>query len=304
MVGSVTRGSLLPARYPLLVGALAIILGELAFASMGVGIRFVAAELPNAMIVFFRNLVGLLFFLPWVLRRGFGVLATPVPGLHLLRALAGVSAMYCFFYAIAHITLAEAMLLKLTAPIFIPLVALLWLREEVTALVWLGIGIGFAGVVMILDPGQGDSLLRVSPVALIGLLGGLLAAVAKVTIRRLSRSEPTARIVFFFAAIATAVSAVPLSWFWQTPSAMAFAWLVLIAGCATVGQFLLTTGLSLAPASRISAFGYFSVIFAAGYGWLLWDESVSWDFAIGSVLIAGAGLLASRRRSPSVLSVP
>ena len=283
-------------KRPILIGALCIILGELAFASMGVGVRFVSGELPNAMVVFFRNLLGLLIIGPWLLRRGLGGLSSSVPGLHLLRGVAGVGAMYCFFFAIAHIPLAEAMLLKLTAPIFVPLVVFLWLREEVTAPVWLAIGIGFAGVVVILAPALGQGSHGLSPVALIGLLGGALAALAKVTVRRLSYSEPTSRIVFYFALIATAVSAVPLLWSWQTPSAGAVAWLVLVAACATLGQLLLTTGLSLAPASRMAAFAYSSVIFAAGYGWLIWHEALTWDLAAGSVLIAAAGLLAGRRR--------
>ncbi len=284
-------------RYPLIIGGLCIIAGEYFFASMGVGIRFVAAELPNEIIVFFRNLLGLLILAPWLVRGGIGSVATSVPGLHLLRATAGVAAMYCFFYAIAHIPLAEAMLLKLTAPIFIPLVAWLWLREEVTARVWLAIGIGFAGVLVILEPGLEHGLAGISPVALIGLSGGALAAVAKVTVRRLSRSEPTARIVFYFALIATAVSALPLTWAWQTPSLHAAGWLLVVAGCATLGQLALTTGLSLAPASRMGPFGYFSVVFGAAYGWMIWGERLSWAVAAGSALIALAGLLASRRRT-------
>jgi drug/metabolite transporter (DMT)-like permease len=285
---------------PLLIGALCIILGELCFASMGVGVRMVAGQLPNEVVVFFRNVLGLLFLMPWLLRPGASGLRTQVPMLHLLRGVAGVSAMYCFFYALAHLPLAEAMLLKLTAPLFIPLVALLWLREDVSSKVWLGLGVGFAGVVVILEPG----LRGVSPVALIGLLGGALAAVAKVTVRRLSRDEPTPRILFYFALVATAVSATPMIWAWETPSAPMLGWLIGLAGCATLGQFLLTTGLSLAPAARMGTFGYFAVVFGAGYGWLIWAEQLSLGFFVGSVLVAAAGVLVSHRAAPGTLLNP
>jgi drug/metabolite transporter (DMT)-like permease len=127
-----------------------------------------------------------------------------VPGLHLLRAAAGVTAMYCFYYAIANIPLADAMLLKLTAPIFMPVIAVLWLQERVTGTLALGLCVGFIGVTVVLDPSLDEHGLAVSPIALIGLLGGVLAALAKVTVRRLSRSEPTTRIVFYFALIAGA----------------------------------------------------------------------------------------------------
>lgn len=282
----------------LMQGAAFIVLGELCFASMGVGIRLVSAELDNTMIVFARNILGLALLLPWLMQRGLGNLATAVPGLHLLRAGAGVTAMYCFFYAIAAMPLAEAMLLKLTAPIFMPVIAVLWLHERVTPALALALGIGFAGVAVILNPSFADGGLSVSPVALIGLLGGVLAALAKVTVRRLSRSEPPTRIVFYFALIATAISAVPLTWSWQTPSLPAAVGLVGIAVAATLGQLSLTRGLSLAPASRMGVFGYSAVVFGAAYGWLLWDEPLTLATITGTLFIAVAGLLAARATRP------
>lgn len=268
---------------------------------MGVGIRVVSAELPNAMIVFGRNLIGLMLLAPWLLRHGIGDVKTRVPGLHLLRAVAGIAAMYCFFHAIAELPLAEAMLLKLTAPIFIPLIAIAWLHERVTGLLWVALGIGFAGVILILEPDPSRAWAGISPVALIGLLGGVLAAVAKVTVRRLSRSESTGRIVFYFALIGGSISALPLFWSWQTPTPSALLWLLGIGIAATLGQLALTRGLSLAPASRMGAFGYFSVVFGAGYGWLLWDEPVTLAVALGSLSIAVGGLLASRSWQPRAL---
>lgn len=280
------------------LGAVFVITGELMFASMGVGIRFVAEELPNELIVFFRNLISLFLLAPWLLRGGIGGFKTSVPHLHLLRGIAGVSAMYCFFYAIANIPLADAMLLKLTSPLFIPLVALFWLREPVSTRVWLAIAIGFGGVIFILRPG----LDGVSPVALIALLGGMFASVAKVTVRRLSSSEPPLRIVFYFALTAALISSVPLTWAWQTPSPTAFGWLLAVALFATLGQVCLTNGLSLAPAARMGSFGYFAVIFGAAYGWLLWDEVLMWWTVAGTVLIVTAGMLAASR--PAVGEAP
>jgi drug/metabolite transporter (DMT)-like permease len=106
-----------------------VILAELMFVIMGAMVKAASATLPNEMIVFFRNLFGLAAVLPLVLREGIPGLATRVPQLHLMRALAGVGAMYCFFYSLGQLPLADAMLLKLTAPIFIPMIALLWLGE-------------------------------------------------------------------------------------------------------------------------------------------------------------------------------
>ncbi|MEJ2395975.1 MAG: EamA family transporter, partial [Candidatus Thiodiazotropha sp.] len=116
-------------RQNLLLGALFILLAELFFASMGAAVKMVTAELPSEMAVFMRNLFGLALMTPLVWRRGLNGLKTGIFHIHLLRSLAGVSAMYCFFYALAHLQLADGMLLKMTSPLFMPLIALLWLGE-------------------------------------------------------------------------------------------------------------------------------------------------------------------------------
>jgi drug/metabolite transporter (DMT)-like permease len=278
----------------LLSGALFIIAAELMFACMGATIRHLSLELNNGMLVFARNLVGLLLIGLLFARPGWRGLRTQVPHLHLLRGTAGLGAMYCFFYAIAHMPLANAMLLKLTAPLFMPLVALAWLGERFTWHVVAALTVGFGGVILILLP----DFSTLAPVASIALLGGVLAAVAKVTVRRLSATEPATRTVFYFAAIGTGVSLVPLFWMWTTPSPTALAWLLLLGAFATLGQLLLTRGMGCAPAARLGPFTFFSVVFGAVLGWVFWDEVLGWPVIAGSLLVLGSALLVGRGRRP------
>jgi drug/metabolite transporter (DMT)-like permease len=281
-------------HHRLLSGALLIVSAELMFAFMGASIRQVSFELNNGVIVFGRNLIGLGLVLAITARYGVSSLHTTVPHLHLLRGAAGVGAMYCFFFAIAHMALAEAMLLKLTAPLFMPLVALFWLDERFTWHVVAALAIGFTGVTTIILPDFGD----MAPVASIALLGGALAAVAKVTVRRLSATEPASRIVFYFAAIGTLVSVVPLLWLWQTPTTQQWLWLLVIGLFATGGQFLLTRGMASAPAARLGPFTFFSVVFGAVIGWWLWEEVLQWTTVAGSLLIMASALLVGRGLRP------
>ncbi|MCB1801620.1 MAG: DMT family transporter [Gammaproteobacteria bacterium] len=275
-------------------GALLIATAELMFALMGASIRVLSADLNNGMIVFARNIVGLGLLLALTLHPSHRGLATRVPHLHLLRALAGLGAMYCFFYAIANMPLANAMLLKLTAPLFIPLVALAWLDERFTWHVVAALAIGFSGVGLILTP----DFAQFAPVTMVALLGGALAAVAKVTVRRLSRTEPAARTVFYFAAIASAVSLLPLLWMWQTPTPRMLGWMLILGILATAGQFLLTRGMACAPAARLGPFAFLSVVFGALLGWFFWDEVLYWSTAFGALLVLASGLIASAGRQP------
>lgn len=284
-------------RQSITQGAILIVASEFMFASMGAAVKTASLTLPNEMLVFMRNLVGLGILLPLLLRGGLSSLATQVPHLHLLRALAGVSAMYCFFYALANLPLADGMLLKMTAPIFMPLVAWLWLREEITPLALIAVPVGFLGVALVLRP-EGT----LTYVALVGVAGGALAALAKSTVRRLTHTEPATRIVFYFAVLAAMVSAIPMGWAWRMPQGPEWGLLLFVGAAGTAGQFLLTRGYAAAPAARVGPFTYFSVIFAALYGYLFWGEGLTPGFVSGAVLIALAGVLALRGR-PRTLAV-
>ena len=168
------------------------VMASFLFAAMGATIKIASHRLDNEMVVFLRNLIGLLLILPLIWRMGPALIRTHRPGMHLLRALTGLSAMYCFFYALAHLNLAEAMLLNYSAPLFIAVIAVLWLGEQVTLTLCIALLCGFAGIALILKPDTGI----IAPAALIGSLAGLFAGIAMVSIRRMSDSEPAMRIVY------------------------------------------------------------------------------------------------------------
>jgi drug/metabolite transporter (DMT)-like permease len=279
-------------------GALFVLGSSLTFAILGAMVKVVSCSLNNVMVVFFRNLCALLFILPWVwYRRPPGGVKTACLQIHLIRSVAGLAAMYCFFYAVAHIKLSEAFLLASTAPLFIPLIAYLWIREPVPKKIRGVIVIGFVGIVLILKPGFGIF----QPVAVVGLGAGLFAALAMVSIRRMSASEPTLRIVFYFTLLGTLISGVPLAWSWQSPDPKIWWFLVLIGLLAAVGQFLLTKGYGLAPAAQVGPFTYMNILFAVLFGWLFWEELLdAWTW-IGAFLICTAGVVAAQRTTSHAL---
>ena len=262
------------------------------FATMGVAVRFASAELPNEMVVFLRSFFGLIFLLPWIYHHKVISLATIRFYGHLSRSLAGLAAMYCFFYAIANLQLAEAILLNYTAPIFISVIALVWLGEKVSGKILLAIVTGFAGVCLILKPGYNV----ISQAAWIGLASGMLAALAMVSIRNLSTTEPTIRIVFYYSVITTVVSAIPLIWYWQTPDLQTLTIMVVAGLVASLGQLLLTYSYSHAPAARIGPYTYATVVFAAVYGWIFWSEKPDVLTLSGAVLVIFAGIIALHTR--------
>ena len=249
------------------------------------------------MYLFFRNLFGLLILLPLIFKLGVKTLKTDNLKWHFLRSLSGVSAMYCFFYALSELPLADAMLLKISAPLFIPIIAFVWLSEHISLRAIMAILIGFLGVILVLKP---TGAVHIASIA--GLMGGALAALAKVTIRRMSDTEPTSRIVFYFGLISLIIATIPMFWFWQNPNQKEWLLLILLGGFGTFGQLFLTKAYTLAPASRIAPFTYSSILFAAAIGWIFWNEIVTLLTVSGAFLIIMAGILIIQEKKVSKLT--
>src|SRR5581483_11761771 len=186
------------------------------------------------------------------------------------RAGFGAAAMYCFFYAIAKLPLAAAMLLTYSTPLYVPFIAWIWIAERPPLIVFPAAIIGIVGIGFIVRPSSGFDLAA----GLVGALAGVLAAGAMVGIRRISDTEPASRIVFYFALLATIIAAVPMTWAWRTPDLRESALLIATGLTATWGQLCLTRAYSLAPAARIGPFTYTSVVFSALLAWWLWGESL------------------------------
>jgi drug/metabolite transporter (DMT)-like permease len=283
-------------------GALFMMASAVLFACMAAAVRLAAGELPNAPIVFFRHFIMLVFLLPWLVGQGPSALATrDLPG-HLVRGLAGVSAVACYFYAIARLRLADAVLLNQSMPLFIPLVERGWLGERVPPRLWGVLLLGFGGLVFILKPGTGVF----EPAALVGLASAALASIAQVGIRRLTRTEPVTRIVFYFGLVASVVALPPAVHWWRTPSLRTWLALLVMGVFATLGQLTLTRAYRHAPAASVGPFLYVGPVFAGLLDFLLWRRLPDRWFVIGALVVIGAASLALRLRgrAPAAAAPP
>lgn len=264
---------------------------SLMMAAMSTMIKLAAPVIGTEMVVFLRSAFGLLFLLPVLARRGLAVLRTRRFGGHLARCWFGLAAMYCFFYAIGHMPLAEAVLLNYSSPIFTAIIASAWLRERASSKIFIAVGLGLLGVGLILKPGG----VPWAPAAWVGAISAVLAALAMVNIRRMSDTEPIYRIVLYFSLVSATTSAVPLLWAWRTPSLHVLGLMAAAGLMASLGQLLLTYSYSTAPAARVGTLSYSTVVFAALIGWALWGERPDGFSIAGAVFIAYAGMLVTQR---------
>lgn len=259
------------------------------FSVMGVCIRFASHTVDNATVVFFRNFVGLFIFLPLIFNKGISFFKTEKLWMHTWRSVAGLTAMYGFFYAIAHLKLSNAMVFTYSSPIFIPLIAWLFLKEKVTQSMLLAAAIGFIGVLCVAKPDSGLFNLM----SMIGLSASFLAAMAFVTVRALTQTEPPERIVFYFCLIGTLISMVPMFWHWRPYTLTELGYLIAAGLLANTSQLFLSNAYKLAPAGQIGPVNYITIFFAGLWGYLFWEEIPDLYSLLGLGLIFCGILLCS-----------
>lgn len=268
----------------ILAGGGLILLAAASYACMGALVKL-GKVVPDQQLVFMRNFVCLLVLLPWILLPKPKALATPVLGTHLIRAVAGLLNMYCFFFSIRYILLADAMLLNNTMPLFIPLVLLVWKGKKIPLKLIPGLIIGFIGVIFILRP----SMELFKPAALVALASGFFMSISMAGIRELGKFEPIYRILFYYFLISSIISFIPLFWGWEFHTPLTWLILVGVGIFAAVYQYFLTKGYQYAPAQKISPLIYFAVILSGAFDWIFWGDVPELMSYIGVVLvIAGA----------------
>jgi drug/metabolite transporter (DMT)-like permease len=253
--------------------------------------------IPILEIVAARSLVSLALSYFDVRRRGVSLWGT-----HRLllasRGLVGALALICVYYAVATLPLAEATLLQYMHPVFTALLGLLLLKERIQLSTMACIALSVSGLIVMLEPGIFNMTAPALPQlsVLIAILGAFGSAVAYVLVRRLSRLEDAAVIIFYFPLIALPLSAVLLGDQFVVPDTASLLLLLLVGVFTQIGQLGLTHAMRYETAGKAAAYSYVQVIFAVVLGWALFGELPPlWTWIGGGFIILGALLNLSRR---------
>ena len=258
-------------------------------------IKTLGADYPPAVILFWRQLVAVLILAPLVARDWRAVLATPRPGLMVLRSTIGMIGILLAIIAYAAIPLADANALSFTRTLWIVLLAVLVLREPsglkriVTALV------GFTGVVIMLQPGATQPAM-VAPY-LAGLGAAFATALTILTVKVLARDHSVLTLTTYAAGLGLVFS-VPLALPVWTPPALTDLPLLIglgIAGLATL--YCYTQGMHNGDAALMAPIDYTRLVLAAVAGWLVFGETLTITTTIGSAIIIGSSALLTWRWS-------
>jgi drug/metabolite transporter (DMT)-like permease len=277
-----------PAHRPLL--ALLIRLGAIAaLATMSALIKLAAARGIHLLeIMFWRQFLTIPIALGWVLATSsLATLATHRPGTHFLRGLYGTIGMVLNFGAVILLPLAEATTINFTVPIWAVLLSIVLLKERVGPWRWSAVLLGFAGILVIAQPG-GDHFPLYG--ALVALGGAFMIALISIQIADLGRTERPLTIVFYFALFTTPLTALSLPFVATAHDPQDWLLLLGIGLAGALGQLLLTAALRFGTVASVIVMDYSGLFWATLYGWLLFATLPPPSTWLGAPLIVIAGL--------------
>lgn len=264
------------------------VISYLAVSVMGVLVKFLPTNVNLSITLFSQYVVGLILISFFVFRNPGAYLKTKKPWLHLIRISSGVITFALFFISLNYTSLVNSIVLRSTTPFFIPLILLAWKGQRVAKELWFAIVVGFIGVVCIIKP----SVSNLNFGSLIALGSGFVMAIAALSVRRLSRTEPPQRTLFYYFLFPTLVL---LPFFLDNMSVIqSFSTVALLLGigfCMFIVQYGLVLAFAYGKTSTLAPIAYTAILFSGLFDWFIWHIVPDAISCLGIALIILAALV-------------
>ncbi len=309
------------------IGIILKIVSGLSFTLMSTGARWLSVShentpnYPVGQVVFFRSFIAMLVVFAWL---GFygqlrHVMRTSNFLGHVKRGLVGSGGMFFGFAALFYLPLPDATAINYVIPLLTVVLAALLLKEQVGVYRWGAVGFGMIGVAIMLWPyfyaGNSSATHTASYHlgAVFGLIAALFSAFAMIEVRKLTLSEKTGTIVFYFSALTTFLSAITyvvgligpefaglkfagfkladLKLAWLMPNMLDLSVFILVGFFGGIGQITLTESYRNAEPSVIAPFDYLNLIWALLIGWVLFNDMPDISLVFGAIIVIAAGMI-------------
>ena len=282
-----------------------MLFASLLFAFMGAAAKELTDSMSSVEVVFFRNIFGVLFILISIYKSPLKQIGGKF-WLLTFRGVAGFVALLFFFYNISQIPLGEAMTFSKTSTIFTAVLAYIFLKEKLGIKGWIGVFIGFIGIIFITEF-DGSSLEKSD---YLGILSGVGAALAYTSVRELRTYYDSRAIVLSFMTIGTigplllmiigSVYTNPSLDFmlgtFSMPKINDWLYIILLGIFSTFAQIYMTKAYSFAKAGIIGTISYSNIVFSIILGLILGDAFPSLSIVFGILLIVLSGFLVSSKK--------
>lgn len=274
------------------------VLSALLFALMSALVRQLGDVAPVGQMVFFRSACAIPPVLLIYALRGelMSTLYTSRPFGQLGRGMMSVGGMFSNFASLTRLPLADATAITFASPLITVALAAVILKEKVRVFRWTAVAIGFVGVIVMLIPhlDVGHYAAIGTATATAGAAFALFSAFCNagtvIQTRRLTQSETTSSIVFYFSLVTALAGALTLPFAWYTPTTSELIKLMSLGLLGGIAHIFLTESYRHAPASVIAPFDYSALLWALVLGYWFFGELPSALVYLGAAIVAGAGL--------------
>lgn len=279
------------------------------FSVSGACTKVLGKRISSVELVFFRNIIGVLFVLFTIYKRPL-VQEGGKLSLLIFRGVIGTLALYTFFFSITKIGLAEAITYQQSYPIILALLGGYFLKEKLDFKNWLAVMVGFAGICCIFLPQFKIDITSIK-YHTFGLANAIMTALAYMSIKQLSGYYDSRSIVlsFMFSGIVLPIISMVLGQYiyidslaflfgsFNWPMALEWLWIISLALSALVGQILLTKAFTYGNTGEVSAIGYSNIVFSIIFGVILGDAFPNTLSLLGILLIIACGVYISFRKN-------
>ena len=269
------------------------------FSLMAISGRELAPELNTFEIMFFRSLIGLVLVVTiGTLSGTLHQIKTDRLGLHMLRNTAHFTGQNLWFLAVAFIPFSQVFALEFSTPLWVALLAPVFLGEALTRRRLLSVGIGFSGVLIVARP----DFSQLNPAILAAMACAICFACSLMTTKKLTIDQSTTCILFWLTLMQLGMGlvAVVLTGNLSAPQGIDFIWVTTVSICGLTAHFCIARALALAPAIVVIPLDFLRLPLISLIGFLAYDEAFEWAVVFGAMLIFSAVLInlqAERQRS-------
>jgi len=263
------------------IGVLYMVASVICFSIMDICIKWLNYY-PIGEVFFARFFIGLFpifFIIPK--EKIFTFYKTKRLGLHAFRAITGSLAIIALFFGLRELPLADVISLTFGGPIFVTIGSILFLSEKVRIKRWAAVILGFAGMLLIVQP----AFIELNYYYFSPIIFCIFFACVAISVRSLSKTEPIYRIAIYFTILNCLLGLATLPYGWVMPSNGDIIIFIIMGVCGSVGNLLLTQSYRISEASLVTPIKYLSLVFAIVFGFLIWNEIPKLLTILGSSLV-------------------
>lgn len=265
-------------------------------ALMMVFIKILSHHIDVFQIVFFRNFVALILFLPWIIRHGntwydLSHVKTSQFKMYLSRGVIGFIAMNFYFYSLTIVPLTVATSLSFISPIITAIYAMFFFGEKYGIHRWSALIIGFLGVLVILRPGADEFDLN----ALFVIAAASMWSLSGIIIKVISKNDDPVKIVFYMALLMTPLS-IPLAYInWQPIPLESIPYIIGLGFVSFIFQIALSRAISITEFAVILPYDFSRLIYIIIFSYFFFDEIIDFQTVFGASIIMGSAVYSSYR---------